>query len=105
MTAKGMKKFLGKAQDTLEALWPATIELNGASYKCACVGEISEGTLIDGGFAEDVDLVIRLSKKLHPTKPSDGSILYYNGKERRILRVPETIDSAWTIQCADLDAR
>ncbi len=94
-----LSKFLKRSQGVLEDLWPAEVSIAGVSYKAACVGLSSEGTLAAGGYAEDVNLVIKVSKEFLAVKPADGELLTYRGEEYRIITIPDLLEPTWTIQC------
>ena len=116
MTRLGLTKFLNKTQETLECLWECEIQFPGGDVLLASrVGDRRSGSLEEGGFVDEVDLVFKLKKSLYPAMPKEGVLVKIrdtaaNAADHggsvdwvtyRIERVFRGLEPTWTVGCMD----
>jgi hypothetical protein len=100
MDAADLKAFDDDAALTGEALWPDEITISGQTYPARVVDPRLTGELMDGGEDYAAELVVRLRKSIHATRPALQTRLTRGGSKWRVrLVVSNDCDATWTLRC------
>lgn len=111
MTAGQLGRFMARAEETMQALFPATVKIGGVTYAATGVGGSAKDEYVDGGKVYEGVRFFRILKSALADRPADGTPLEWltaNGAalpvgmraKFKILRVPDRPQEvAWELPC------
>jgi len=107
MNLSQLQRFMGRVDQTLTDLFPATITIGEDEYACTCVGgDASLQYLEDGGQAPAGMRFFRLSKADLATRPETGTLVTWDASptgetEFTVMDSPDRPhETSWVLRCA-----
>jgi hypothetical protein len=100
MDAEDLQAFGEDAALVGEALWPATVTIDGVDYPAEVPEPRARVLAGMGGDVLEAELVVRIRKSVLPDRPAKEKIIRYDGK-RWAIREPtgNACDAVWTLRC------